>query len=231
MPTTTVSSAFGRISSRIRADLEARGIRADGATGEPLRRMEQEAFDAYRKSCAEKTGVPQYFRSAEVEPGKLSEYLLRRTRTGRSTYVCGRAGTWKTYSACAMVNALCDEGMHDVLFTTAQRFMEAHDAVKRGDSMPLRAIEGAKVLVFDDLDKIDLEGGFGTRLSQLFSLEDARQGMTTVWTSNLTYADLGLRIASIKAGHADAIVRRLQEQCGAEIIAERESWHQRKAGQ
>ena len=199
------------------AELAAQGVQFV-APGSLLAKAEREARETIQRSVISKNNVPQFFRDVEIETGRLSEYLLNRSRNGKSSFVCGRSRTFKTFSACAVLNYLTVHGK-DCFFIDTNDLMIAgtHEGAERG--ITPKMLYTTRYLVVDDIDKLNIEGDFGKSCMALFNLVDKRQGLVTIWTSNQSYEEFGARISAIRTSSTMPIMGRLKEQCGSQIIA------------
>ena len=175
-----------------------------------------EAYEQMRQSQVRRTRIPQYFRSAVIEPGSTAEVIYNCLNKGISAYVCGNPGTGKTYAACAAALELDRHGK-DVFFTTMSDYLDLCKSSSESDKLTLDALLGAECLVVDDLDKISL-GESAYRTEKLYALIESRVHMATVYTSNVSYAKLGEMIVHAAPSFAGAIISRLQGDCGKELV-------------
>ena len=187
---------------------------AKAARAESLARAEAERLRAEgleRLDKRRKAGVPGRFAWAESEraPG-----ILAGLSCGRGAYVTGGVGSGKTHLACAVANLALDEGM-TVWVGTSQRLLgevKAGFGEAGGEDAALHRLATRRVLVVDDLGKEQLTEW---SLATLFRVVDARwcDERATLFTSQLSVAELARRWARQDAATAQALASRIAGSC------------------
>lgn len=188
-------------------DREAqRALTAAGVATEEERRAR--ALEEATLAC----GIPRRFASAPVD-----SRFAERLRSGRGLYVWGSTGgSGKTWAACAAVRGWISQGGRGALFSSSVAVMDDLRSAMtdgRGSEAAVGRYAGARLLVVDDVGK---EAPTPWVLSQLFELCDRRYGamLPTVWTSQLSPAQLADRLASRgDQMTAQAVVSRIVDSC------------------
>lgn len=187
---------------------------AFGRIAENEKRFYDEAMGQMMECIRKRINIPQFYQEAEIETGKLSRFILNRTKNGKSSYIYGQFVPEKTYAACAVIKELALYEHQDCLYFSASEL----DALGTADSdYTLSDIIGTKILVLDELDSIDLDSNFGKALSYLAKITDKRRGKTTIYTSNLSYAGLKGVLARKKPEVAQTIINNITTECKTEI--------------
>ena len=178
------------------------------------REMYEEAVGQMRASLALKTQVPDFYKSAELETGKLSRYLYNRVQEGKSCYVYGQYVPEKTYAACAVLNELALYDGRWCLYVSAYDIAELGNLTAKNSTEDLAKTD---VLVIDELDKLDIYANGGKALSKLGEIIDKRRGKVTIFTSNLSYSGLGSIYSKKNIQLSGTLVNALIDICGKEI--------------
>lgn len=188
-------------------DREAtRAITSAGVASEEQRR--QLALDEATAAA----GIPARFARAP-----LDRRFSRRISEGRGLYVWGATGgSGKTWAACAAVRGWIADGGRGALFCSSVGMIDDLRSAMgdgRGSAAAVARYAGARLLVVDDVGK---EAPTQWALSQLFEVADRRYGamLPTVWTSQLSPAQLADRLASRgDQMTAQAVVSRIVDSC------------------
>ena len=181
-------------------------------------RLEEERKHLKLIECA---SIPMKYHDASIE--KCAEAVRSyvssfRQSTTNSLILRGEVGRGKTYSACAILNALVD--VFAVRFTTMSLMLQELRSTYNGsgnESDVFSRYSGIKLLVIDDLGK---EKPTEWALATLFNLMDARYRncLPTIFTTQYNGQQLAQRLSSEgNRETAEAIVSRMQE-CQAVIL-------------
>jgi len=181
------------------------------------REMYNEAIGQMRSSLALKTQVPDFYKSAEIETGKLSQYVYSMAKNGRSCYIYGQFIPEKSYAACAAINELALYDGRRCLYVSAYDLSDLDGKDARNTTSDLVK---AEFLVIDEVDKIDIYSNGGKALSKLAEIVDKRRGSVTIVTSNLSYKGLGGVYAKKSIQLSGSVISALVDACGKEIKIE-----------
>jgi len=199
------------LSEALRLRVPARAVHDPEAAARYQRRVLHEHERAMIESRVVRSRIPADYREAAFE-GVAVEVVERYGR-GDGTYMFGDQGRGKTTAACAAGMELIRRGV-SVLYVTAEDILADADQARREPTWDRQAYYARPdLLILDDCDKLLRAKDYGAH--QLFVVSDARQGMPTVYTSNLGYRLLASGLESV-AGKSVAgpIVSRIQGACG-----------------
>lgn len=169
------------------------------------------SFDTFQLDKYPETPIPELGVTARAQMTDIYEYCkayaAHFSPHCTSLYLCGYAGLGKTHLALSIAREVLEQG-YDVVYVSAQ---EAFDKIEKerfsdGGGTMLRTLQGAELLVLDDLGTEYLSPYVGSCLYSLINARGNRR-LPTIYTSNI------VNDADLRRRYTEKIVSRLLGGC------------------